>query len=248
MLFRVNPGDALSASLGRAGKRWRLAIVDTTSGAAARFVTNDEAGASFNHADWTQENIASGEHEPDPYPQLTPVGFRHLAINSAAPSTAELSALWMSAGGNTVAPGPLHDDSFTLARAPKPSSAGAQYLRIARPEDAAANAFYGQFARWPANAPYSEIASASAKFAAALRDDAEALARARWPASAQGPVRSLTDDARSLLGHVQLRASGSRSSLAAWRAELTHEMEAETVSRAEDMVRRILNVPFVPAN
>jgi hypothetical protein len=247
-LFRVNPGDDLSATLMSVGKRWRLAIVDRTSRAAARLFTTEEAGASFNHADWAQENVTSGEHVPDPYPHLTAVGFRQLAINSAPPTTAELSALWMSVGGSSVAPSPLHADSFTLARAPKVSAAGAQYLRIASPEDAAANAFFGQFARWTASHRYSQIAPASAKFAAVLRHNIDALAHARWPASAEGPVRSLIKDTRSLLQRVGLPPPGSRGALAAWRSALTHETEAEGASRAEDVVRRILNVPFVPAD
>src|SRR5262249_38518970 len=72
-LFPVNPGDDLSASLAAAGRQWRLAVLDRSSGAAARLLISDELAASFNRADWTQENRAGGEHRPDPYPNLAPV-------------------------------------------------------------------------------------------------------------------------------------------------------------------------------
>jgi hypothetical protein len=246
-LFPVNAGDDLSASLADAGKRWRLAIVDRSSG-ASRFFTGDEAATSFNRADWTQENRASGEHRPDPYPYLTTVGFRALTIDSAPPSPAHLSALWMTVGGNSVAPSPLYEDSFTLHKAPRPSTAGAQFLRIAAAEDAAANAFYAQVAGWTAKAPYSRLAPESAKFAAALHRNIAALARARWPAPAQGAALSLIDDMRSLLGHVVPPAQASRATLAAWRSALAREREDEGVSGAEDALRRILNVPVVSSS
>jgi hypothetical protein len=245
-LFLVKAGDDLSASLAAAGKRWRLAIVDRSSG-ASRFFTGDEAATSFNRADWTQEKEASGEHSPDPYPHLATVRFRALTINSAPPGPAHLSALWMSVGGNSVAPSPLYEDSFTIQRAPRPSAAGAQFLRIAAAEDAAANAFYARVAGGT-KAPYSQLAPESAKFAAALHGNIAALARARWPAPAQGAAVLLIDDMRSLLGHVVPPERASRATLAAWWSTLAREREDEAVSGAEDALRRILNVPFVPSS
>jgi hypothetical protein len=246
-LFNVNPGDDLTANLAAAGRHWKLAIVDRSSG-AARFVTSDEAASAFNRADWTQENRASGEHRPDPYPRLTAVEFRGLAINSAPPSPSNLSALWMSVGGNSVAPGPLSGDSFRLGKAPRPSAAGAQFLHITEPVDAAANAFYARVAGWTAKTPYSEVASASAKFAGTLRGSIAALVRTSWPAPAQAAAKPLIDDMRSLLGRVVPPAPASRVTLAAWSSALAREGEGEAVSRAEDALRRILNVPFVPSS
>jgi hypothetical protein len=73
-----------------------------------------------------------------------------------------------------------------------------------------------------------------------LRTDIEALARARWPASAQDPVRLLIKHVRSLLDRVGQPPPRSRVALAAWRSALTRETEAEGASRAEGVVRRIL--------
>jgi hypothetical protein len=179
---------------------------------------------------------------------LSGIGFRELAINSAPPRPAQLSALWMSVGGNTVSPSPLSGDSFTLRKAPKPSAAGAQFLRIASGEDAAANAFYAQVGGWSDKAPSSQVASESAQFAAALHEHINSLARASWPAPARGAVRSLITDMRSLLPHLGPPPAASRGTLAAWRSALAREGEAEAISGAEDTVRRILNVPFVPSS
>jgi len=43
ILFRVHPGDAVSTSLTQAAARWRVDIVDTTSGRRASFSTSHSA-------------------------------------------------------------------------------------------------------------------------------------------------------------------------------------------------------------
>jgi hypothetical protein len=244
-LFRVKPGDDLSASLTVSHDRWTLAIVDTSSGAAARFSTSAATRAPFEEAEWTQEDVAAGAAKPLPYPRLTPIRFRGLAVNSATPSPAHLVAEWMSADGMSVAPGPLNEGSFTLRPAPALTSAGRRYLGITGPEDAAAYAFYAQMARWTATTPYSQISSASSKFAARLRASIRAAAHAQWPASAQGRVRALIDDVSVLLDRLRSAPSRPAASLAAWRAGLSREAEAHAVGDAEDALRRALNVPLV---
>jgi hypothetical protein len=247
-LFRVNPGDDLSASLTRTHNRWVLAIVDTSSGAAERFSANAQTRAPSEEAEWTQEDVADGAGKPLPYPQLSAVGFRRLAVNSATPSTTRLSAEWMSVNGKSLAPSPLHDDSFRLLPAPALSPAARQYLRISGPEDAAAYAFYAQFARWTATTPYSQMASASSKFAAALGATIQANAHAYWPASAQGALVTLLDDMRRLREQLRSTPSPSAAGLASWRAALMRETEADAVGEAEGVLRRALNAPLVPVS
>ena len=152
----------------------------------------------------------------------------------------------MSVDGKSVAPGPLRDGSFTLQAAPALTAAGKQYLRISGPEDAAAYAFDAQVARWTASTPYSQIAPASSKFAAALGVSLQADAQAHWPASAQAKVRSLIDDMRRLRDQLRSTRSRSAAGLAAWRAALTRETQADAVGSAEDALRRALKVPLVP--
>jgi hypothetical protein len=246
LLFRVNPGDDLSASLTRSHNGWTLHILDTSTGAAERFSSRAEASAPFEEAEWTQEDVADGAAKPLPYPRLSAVGFRRVAVNSVAPSSSHLSAEWMSANGKSIAPSALHDGSFTLEPAPALTAPGKQYLRISGPEDAAGYAFYAQFARWTAATPYSQIAAASSRFATALQATMRAVAEARWPSTAEGHVRALMDDIRTLLAHLRYPSSRSPRSLAAWRAALTREAQADPVGDAEALLRRVLNVPLVP--
>jgi hypothetical protein len=247
-LFRVKPGDDLTASLTRTHSRWLLAIVDTSSRAAERFSASAQTRAPLEQAEWTQEDVADGFGRPLPYPQLSAVGFRRLAVNSATPSSARLSAEWMLVNGKSLAPSPLHDGSFTLQPAPALTAAGRQYLRISGPEDAGAYAFDRQFARWTATTPYSQMAPASSQFAAALGAAIQADAHAQWPASAQGRVHALVDDMRRLRDRLQATPSRSAAGLAAWRAALTRETEVDALGSAEDALRRALNVPLVPVS
>jgi peptidase A4-like protein len=115
-LFRVRPGDAISASLAVAHGRSTLAIVDQTSGADVRFSTSGAANASFNEAQWTQEDASTATGEPFPYPSLTVVRFSGLAVNSAPPDYASLYSTWMSVNGVSLAPTPLVGDAFALKR------------------------------------------------------------------------------------------------------------------------------------
>ncbi len=65
-LFEVNPGDEISASLTLNRQRWTVQIRDTTSGAKPRFSTSEDAQASFNRAEWLQENAINNGAKPYP--------------------------------------------------------------------------------------------------------------------------------------------------------------------------------------
>src|SRR5690242_10596760 len=56
ILFRVHPGDAVSTALTLVGGRWRVYVVDTSSGRRAAFSTSEESVGDFNLAEWLQEN------------------------------------------------------------------------------------------------------------------------------------------------------------------------------------------------
>jgi len=242
-LLRVNPGDDLSASLAlaRKRKRWTLVISDASTGKSAHFSTGDEARASFNEAEWTQEDPKDGASgKPLPYPRLTTVGFRELMVNSTAPTYADLYSTWMSVDRGNLAPTPLYDDSFTLRRATV-SSAGGQYLHIVTPINAANMTFGAQLARWSAKTPYAQIESASASFVAALHSGIRALASARWPARVRGLIHSLIGNARVILGHTRPPALLTGAALAAWRLALTRDAAAS--SRVGQLIRRALDLP-----
>ncbi len=87
-LFAVRPGDDISASLTLSHHRWAVAIRDATSGARSRFLTSDETQASFNEAQWIQEDrMFCSEHTKScPYPRLSTVRFGQLAVISPVPA------------------------------------------------------------------------------------------------------------------------------------------------------------------
>jgi len=242
-LFDVHSGDHLSASLTLTHDRWRLGIVDASSGAAAHFSTSDEAHASFNLAEWTQEDVRGGKaRKPLPYPRLAAVGFRGLAVNSVAPSYASLYSSWMSVNGRNLAPSQLQADSFTLQPATV-SSVGKQYLRIAGRENATVNAFLAQLARWNTRTSYSQVELATAKFATALRNGIKELAGARWPAHVGAMVSRLITATRVDLSQARPLALISTAALAAWRSAIAHDSLA--VAHAGHMIRRTLHVPEI---
>jgi hypothetical protein len=242
-LFRVKPGDDVSASLALVSGRWRLAIVDKTSGATARFSTEEEARASFNLAEWLQEDVTDGiTGKPFPYPRLTDLQFRRLAVNSTTPAYADLYSQWMSANGVNWAPSPLHRDSFALHRATV-SSIGAKYLQIAAGEDMATKVFVPQMAGWTATTPSSQIAATCATFAAALRESLHTLATTRWPPRVRRHIHSLIRSSRVLLTHVQSPPSASPTVLRAWAS--TWARDSTALSRAAHLIRRALKIPEI---
>jgi hypothetical protein len=116
-LFQVRPGDVLHARMTLRGGKWTLAIDDQTSGAAAHLTTTDETTASFNQAQWTQEDVTDGKNNRAfPYPSLSKVTFIDLAVNGHPVTDTELSSQVLSEHGTTVDPGLLAGDSFTLAQ------------------------------------------------------------------------------------------------------------------------------------
>lgn len=242
-LFRVDPDDNLTASLTLTHRRWKLAILDATSGAAARFTTRDEAQASFDWAEWTQEDVTNNAtRKPYPYPQLTAVSFRGLRVNSTTPAYADLYSGWMSVDGSYLAPTPLRDDSFTLRRAAV-SSSGAQYLHIATPEDAATNGFVTRMSRWTAATPRSQIKSACSDFVIALRSNIYALRRARWPTAARGPVDSLIRNTQAVLDDTQSAVPVSSAARTAWRSAWMRD--AAGIGTAAHAVKRALDLPEI---
>jgi peptidase A4-like protein len=239
-LFRVNPGDSLSASLTLAHKRWALRIVDETSGVKEHFLTGDEAGGSFNVAEWTQEDPTKATGGAVLYPQLTTVGFRDLKVNSTAPTYASLHSTWMSVNGENLAPSPLRNDSFVLQQA-SVSAVGERYLQIAGTANAAADTFLVQRADWTARTRYATIEAASSAFVAAVRKSIGALASTPWPKEVQSLISLLIHDSRVLAARARAPAIISAAALLAWRAAVTRAVEAN--GRVGHEIRRALHVP-----
>jgi len=239
-LFSVNPGDGISAQLSLSGGRWALGILDTTTGASKRFFTSDEAHASFNEAEWLQEDVTDGATgKPTPYPQLSDLRYGELAVNGAPPSYADLYSSWMSENGHSLAPSTLQNDSFTVRPATL-SPAGQQYLRIIEPANTSTNTFTAQLARWTNGTPRSHITSATATYANALRASIRVLAGSQWPTGAEHAISAFIRGRRTLLAYVQTGASISPTGIAAWRSGFNG---LPLVNGLAHEIRRALNVP-----
>jgi hypothetical protein len=224
VLFAVGPGDTLAASITRANKGWALAINDETSGKKGHFSIGDDTDAPFDQAEWTQEDPGR-ENDHAPYPQMAPPVFRHLTVNSTAPSQAALDSRWMSVNHGNLAPTPVRDDSFTLGRAPAVSVAAEQYLRLT----AAAGTAYAKFelerAGWTAKTPYDQIATASTQLITATQDSLRSLLAARWSQRIRRLVRSDTPALNSLIERAKPPTVLTPASFAAWNSKLTETNE-----------------------
>lgn len=240
ILFRVHPGDAVSTALTRAGDRWRVYIVDTTSGRRTSFQTSEEAMGDFNLAEWLQEDPTSTAGRATPYPALSPVRMSALAINGAAPRYGDVFAQWMSLPGRNLAPTPLRDGAFAITRGVL-TVAARRYLEIARPQDASAREVDLEEIRWTTHTPADEIERVSAAAAASERRYAGDLARARWPAAAQAPISSLVREVRFEAEVFAAAARHAPVSLTAWQRRLAGLTPALLALAHE--VRRALHVP-----
>jgi hypothetical protein len=238
-LFSVHPGDHMSASLTLADRRWTLVIIDKTIGRAAHFSTRDEADASFNRADWLQEDPGTKSHAA-PYPRLTAVRFAHLKVNATAPDYSGLYSQWMSVNGRNWAPTPLSHDSFSLRPATL-SPFGARYLAIAAPEDAATITFIGQMGEWAPTTSPAQIASEASTFTTALRNDIHVLAAVHWPGRGRRLVRSLIRRTGVLLAYTETAVPESLTARRQWIAIWARD--AGAIGRAGHAIRRFLRVP-----
>jgi hypothetical protein len=242
-LFRVRPGDALSASLTLARKRWVLAIVDHTSGSNAQFSTSEDANASFDEAQWTQEDATTSMGERFPYPSLTGLRFSGLAVNSKPPTYASLYSTWMSVNGVSLAPTPLADNAFALRQATI-NPAGEQYLHIGALKSTAAQTFWSELELWTAKTPYVRIASASSRLIASLRSDVRALAAARLPKSINSMIRLLIRKLDVIIERARPPAVMSLVALTLWRSTLISD--AKALQYVAHLLLRALGLPELP--
>jgi hypothetical protein len=240
-LFPVRAGDVVSASMTLERGRWRLAIVDATSGLKSRFFTPEEAGAAFNWAEWLQEDPTSNAtHRGVPYPRLSPTRFRQLGVNWKAPAYASVYSQWMTVKRGDVAPTALKGDAFAIVPA-TPTATGTRYLRIIEAEDAASNALYAQLAGPAAERSRPAILTAGAALAVAIRDSARALARHRWPPRVRRPIDKLIRDLRPLLARLRALAGVPFAGLSAWNAGFVNA--SRPISHDGHVIRRRLHVP-----
>jgi hypothetical protein len=242
ILFIVRPGDAVSTALSLVAGRWRVAIVDSSSGHRASFATRQEGVADFNLAEWLQEDPSQTSGQVMSYPQLSTVRMRALSINGARPRYGEVFAQWMSLPSRALAPTGLRDGAFAITRGVL-SPAGRRYLELARSQNATARRVDVEEARWTSRTPPREIERVSGVAAASERRYADALARVAWPAAAQAPIGSLVRQIRLEAALFAGSARHAPASPQAWRDRF-----AQITPRALALahaVRRALHLPEI---
>ncbi len=240
ILFVVHAGDAVSTALTLRAGRWRVYIVDITSGRRASFTTSEEGLAGFSLAEWLQENPSETPGGITRYPDLSQVRMRGLAVNGAAPRYGDVFAQWMSLPGRDLAPTPLRDAAFTITRGVL-TAAGRRYLEIARAQNASARTTDMEQARLPEHPKTGEIKRESAAAAASERRFANGLDRGAWPPAARGPISSLAHEIRLEADLFTMSASRAPASLAVWRRRLARL--APVLLALAHEVRRALHVP-----
>jgi hypothetical protein len=241
-LFPVRAGDQVSATLSLARGRWTVSISDTDSHASAVFSTAEEASASFDQAEWLQEDVSSSDPTSS-YPALSPISFAQVGVNGAPPSQDRLYPAWMSAGGETVAPTRPSGDSFTI-RPLRPSTLELRYLDLAVPEDAAQRTFAYQVTHLPVTATSVQIGRQQETFANSLKAFISGLSITRWPAPVRGLVAELIAANRQLWTITSSPELGSAGDRAAWVE--SWETAAGQLSVAAQFFRSALHLPGGP--
>jgi hypothetical protein len=198
-LFVVQPGDAVSATLRRIGRRWRIEIDDFSSGRSRTVSSAEGAGRSFNDAQVNQEDVTdSRTGRPYPYPSLSALRFSHVSVNGGAPARGRLDSSWLTEADGYLAPAPLHGGAFSLAHA-RMSAAAYRYLREIAGQDAATTSEITALGRWATGGPSAPARAAARRLAAVLRRTESRLRSARWPPGARWPISALCGDARRLV-------------------------------------------------
>jgi hypothetical protein len=240
-LFGVQPGDEIAAQLDLRSDRWRLTIVDSTSGASSRFSTRQQAGSSFGLALWLQEDVTNERTGVRfSYPHLGAVRFQRLAVDSRAPRSKALHTELMSLPGRYLGPSKLDADSFAVRRRPLGARA-ATFTRIAGNEEVATERFHAHLLSFQATTPRARIAGACAALSRELQRSIEALKATRWPVKARAPIEVMTRTLRLLRLHA--RDAPRPYELLGWR--INFEVEAISVSEASTNVQHALDLPIL---
>jgi hypothetical protein len=240
ILFRVRPGDAVSTALSLRAGRWRVSIIDTTSGSASSFTTSEEGAADFNLAEWLQEDPIDTNGKTTRYPALSTVGMHALTVNGRGPDYGAMFAQWMTLPGRDLAPTPLADDAFTITRGAV-TAAATRYLEIAHAQNVSARRVDAETARFTARTPAREIQRVSAEAATMQRRYVVGLEHADWPAAARAPINALVREVRVQIGMFVAAAHHAPASLAAWRRQFVALSPA--LLKLAHQVRRALRLP-----
>jgi hypothetical protein len=239
VLFGVHPGDTVTARMYLANGRWHLLIVDRTRHRRRAIVTTDEGGASFNAAEWLEED-PSEPHRRLPYAVLSTVGFSRLRVDAHDPGYGRIYSSWMSEHATDLAPGPLVDDAFTLAQT-RPSATGTHYLRITVALDLALERFERDLQLWSPESSRAAIATQRVRVTTAMRADIREVSATQWPGRAEVLSQALIAATRVEIAQVRRAPSLTAAGISLWRRRWDHAYSR--VRAISWRIRRVLDLP-----
>jgi hypothetical protein len=197
-LFTVRPGETVSATLRRVGRRWRIEIDDVNTGRKRVLFSSEGAGRTFNDALVDQEDVTdSRTGEPYPYPGPWALRFSHVSVNGGVPDRARRNSSWLTEPDGYLAPGPLRDGAFALGHVTM-TPAAYRYLRAIAAQDAATTSAGAALQRWATGGPSAPARGAAARLRHIARRTERRLRTTRWPPAARAPIRALCADVRRL--------------------------------------------------
>jgi hypothetical protein len=243
LIWTVNHGDLVRARMVRTTHGWVISVRDVTTRQSATVTSSDGLGATFNSADWTQEDpeCSGPPVHSCPYPKLSSVRLQRLELNGTEPAYAALYSLWLSLpGGVNLAPTPLVGDQFSL-RPAKVSRLGERYLRDVTPDDLAQFALQSQMTHWTAATSSPQAARQAAVVAHAANTSSQLLTTQRWPAALGLDIRAVAASLLRLAAFLRLASDLTPARRAVWEANLLREEQAEL--NAAHRVRRALGLP-----
>jgi hypothetical protein len=121
------------------------------------------------------------------------------------------------------------------------AQAGAAYLAIAAPADAALATFDTQAGEWTDSTTNSEAEADAQPAIAALHTLVSALTNGQWPAVATADIHTMIGDVAALIGDLQGLSSVNLTNASGFTA--TVQRDAATLGSAVDLVRHDLGLP-----
>lgn len=239
-ILALDPGDLVSASMAQDTAGWRLVLDDRTTGKSAARQVNYGPGASYQEAEWVQEDPTDGRvvAQDLPYPTMGDVRFSDLTVDGAQPELdlADGQTLTTSGATTILVPSAVTHDGFTLR---PPTGAATDYLEAAASLDAAISRFSAELADWRSTGRPQRSAEERA-LAQAYETNAAKLLSQTWPSTA-GPLMD------HLAGQMQVivrdlrrwAAAGLPEHGEAYRALL----QAERIGVLADEARARLGLP-----
>jgi hypothetical protein len=188
---KVQPGDRIAVSMVLRSKGWVIRFDDESSGTSRTIQTDYGGGASFNAAEWIQEDPISSTDllRNLPYPQTSVVSFSQVEADGRVPYLGYDDERAMDVpGGPWLVPTSFRSDGFIVEPA---TGAAKQYLADVAGYNLAEQEFsIAVFGPRPGTDD-GEIMRATTNLVASLDEFENQLSIQSWPPATEGDVQAL---------------------------------------------------------